>query len=178
VRAYRLTIAVLGAFLTVVTASLSAGILAFVLFPILVILGGNVLWLGASRRFAAPVFGILGASALAGATAFYVSNHGNWNQPGMLWMVFVASGGVTLLGVNVFAIYVRHLTSNRITLFGGPILLVSSAAACWWLLSGEASRADVYVLRAVAFFVGIYLFVGLLFVVNRGGIRGGSSQPT
>ena len=72
-----------------------------------------------------------------------------------------------MLGVNVFAIYVRCVTDKTIAFFGGPILLMGSAAAYYWLLNVSAGRADLYMFRADALFVGLYLFVGLACVVNH-----------
>src|SRR5258706_2090781 len=82
-RAYKLTIGVLGAFLTIVAASVSASYLAFVLFPILFIVGGIVFMQASSPTFHPLLIGVLGASALAITTAFYMSNGCNWNQRGM-----------------------------------------------------------------------------------------------
>ena len=125
-----------------------------------------------SPTFRPLLLGALGASALAITTAFYMSNGGNWNQRGMVWVLLVSSGGITLLGVNVFAIYVRYLTNNTIAFFSGPILLVGSAAGYYWLLNVEAGRADLYMFRADALFVGLYLLVGLACVLNRAELNG------
>ena len=166
-RAYKLTIGVLGAFLTIVAASVSAAYLAVVLFPLLFIVGGIVFMQASSPTFRPLLIGVLGASALAITTAFYMSNGGNWNQRGMSWVFLVALGGIALLGVNVFAIYVRYVTHKTIAFFGGPILLMGSAAAYYWLLNVDSGRADLYMFRADALFVGLYLLVGLASVVNR-----------
>jgi len=166
-RAYKLTIGVLGAFLTIVAASVSAAYLAVVLFPLLFIVGGIVFMQASSPTFRPLLIGALGASALAITTAFYMSNGGNWNQRGLSWLILVALGGIALLGVNVFAIYVRCVTDKTIAFFGGPILLMASAAAYYWLLNVSAGRADLFMFRADAIFVGLYLLVGLACVVNR-----------
>ena len=162
-----MTIGVLGAFLTIVAASVSAAYLAIVLFPLLFIVGGIVFMQASSPTFRPLLVGALGASALAITTAFYVSNGGNWNQRGLSWLIVVALGEIALLGVNVFAIYVRYVTDKTIAFFGGPILLMGTAAAYYWLLSVSAGRADLYMFRADALFVGLYVFVGLACVVNR-----------
>ena len=120
-----------------------------------------------SPTFRPLLIGALGASALAITTAFYMSNGGNWNQRGLSWLILVALGGIALLGVNVFAIYVRCVTDKTIAFFGGPILLMASAAAYYWLLNVSAGRADLFMFRADAIFVGLYLLVGLACVVNR-----------
>ena len=166
-RAYKLTIGVLGALLTIVAASVSAAYLAVVLFPLLFIVGVVIFILAYSPRFRPLLIGALGVSALAITTAFYMSNGGNWNQRGMLWVILVAPGGIALLGVNVFAIYVRYVTDKTVAFCGGPILLMASAAAYYWLLNVDSGRADLYMFRADALLVGLYLLVGLACVVNR-----------
>jgi len=165
--AFRLSIAILGILLSVVAASVSAAYLAFVLFPVLLIVGYVVFWLASSTTLRPQSIGAIGASALAVATAIYMNNHGNWNQPGMSWVLFIALGGIVLLGVNSFAIYVRYVTSTVITLCMGPFLLTSSAVGYWWLLSGDSSRADLYMFRADTLFVGLYSFIGLFLAINR-----------
>jgi hypothetical protein len=176
-RAYKLTIGVLGAFLSIVAASVSASYLAVVLFPLLLIVGGIVFMQAFWPTFRALLIGVLGASALAMTTAFYMSNAGNWNQRGMSWVIFVAAGGIALLGVNVFAIYVRYATDKTIAFFGGPILLMGSAAGYYWLLNVSAARADLYMFRADAICVGLYLLVGLACVVNRAQPGAGADAP-
>ena len=166
-RAYKLTIGFLGAFLTIAAASVSAGYLAFFVFPLLFIVGGIVFMQASLRKFRPLLVGALGASALAVTTAIYMSNGGNWNQRGMSWVIFVAPGGIALLGVNVFAIYVRYVTNKTIAFFAGAILLMASAAGYYWLLNVTAARADLYMFRADAVLVGLYLLVGLACVVNR-----------
>jgi len=166
-RAYKLTIGILGAFLTIVAASVSAAYLAVVFFPLLFIVGGIVFMQASSPTFRPLLIGVLGASALAITSAFYMSNGGNWNQRGLSWLILVALGGIALLGVNVFAIYVRYVTDKTIAFFGGPILLTASAAAYYWLLNVTAGRADLYMFRADALFAGLYLLVGLACVANR-----------
>ena len=166
-RAYKLTIGALGAFLTVAAASVSAAYLAIILFPLLLVVGGIIFMQASSPTFRALLIGALGVCALAITTAFYASNGGNWNQRGMSWLILVALGGIALLGVNVFAIYVRYVTDKTIALFSGPILLLASAAAYYWLLNVSAGRADLYMFRADALFVGLYSLVGLACLVNR-----------
>ena len=165
--AYKLTIGVLGAFLTIVTASVSVAYLSLALFPILFIAGVIVFMRAFSPRFRPLLIGVVGASVLAFTTAFYMSNGGNWNQRRMLWVSLVAIGAIALLGVNVFAIYVRYATTKTSAFFGGPILLMGSAAGYYWLLNVSASRGDLYMFRADAVFAGLYLLVGLAWVVNR-----------
>src|SRR5262245_33012321 len=129
-----------------------------------------------SHTFRPLLIGALGTSALAITTAFYLSNGGNWNQRGMSWVFLVALGGIALLGVNVFAIYVRYVTNETIAFFAGPILLMGSAAAYYWLLNVDAGRADLYMFRADALFVGLYLLVGLSCVVNRAQLGTGAER--
>jgi hypothetical protein len=150
-------------------AAISAGVLALLFLPVYLVVGYVALWLLSNSPTALRPLGIglFGASALAIATIIYMGNHGNWNQPGRFWVFIMATGGIVLLGVNVFAIYLRYFTANGMAHLAGPTLLLGSAIGYWWLLHVEGGRADLYMFRADTVLAGLYFFLGLLLAVNR-----------
>jgi len=155
--------------MAILAASIAGGYAFYLLFPIYVVVGYIELWL-TSKYPAAPgpvLAGVLGTAALAIATSSYIRIHGNWNEPGELWVLFPATGGILLLGVNVFATYLRHLTSKIPALFVGPGLLISSAIAYYWLLSSDSTRADLFMVRADTLFAAMYVLLGIVLVVDR-----------
>jgi len=180
VKAYRLSIAVVGVFVVIVVATISAAYLAPMVFLPYAVIGYISLWLiSKSATALRPVaVGIIGIFALAIATVTYAGNHGNWNQAGGFWVFITATGGIVLLGANVFAIYLRYLTSSVIACLGGPALLVSSAIAYWWLLDVEGGRADLYMFRVDTLFVGLYLLLGILLAVDRTQQSGAADAAT
>ena len=168
-RTYKLTIALIGTFLVIAAVTISVGYAAPVLFPLYLAEGYIALWLiSISPAARGPVgAGILGAAALAIATFAYIAVRGNWNEPGKLWVLYPATGGVVLLGVNVFAIYLRHLTSNIVALLAGPALLISSTFAYYWFFNVDRTRADLYMIGADKVCAALYILLGIVLAVDR-----------
>ena len=168
-RVYKLSIAVIGTLLPILATSLSAGYAAPVFFPLYLVVAYIALWLISKSPTAwAPIgAGILAAAALGIATFTYIANHGNWNQPGQLWVFIAATAGILLLGVNVFAIYLRHRTSNVAAYFTGPLLLISSAIAYTWLVNVDATRADLFMFRADKLLAALYTILAAALILDR-----------
>jgi hypothetical protein len=169
VNAYRITMAVIGTLVAIAAAAISVTYFAFLVLPICLAAGGVALWLtSAARSVRFPIAAAAaGALCLAVPTVVYVSNQGNWNQPGTQWLLFPLLFGVLLLGVTPFGVYVRYVARPVTTLAGGPALVVASAVAFWWLLNVDSSRADLYMYRLHAVFVCVYAVIGTILVADR-----------
>lgn len=166
---YRIAIAIVGTFIAVVAATVTALYLAIVVLPLLIGLGYLTLWLIRRSGNVHVLIGVLGASTLAliAVTAFYAGNRGNWNQPGSQWLLLPLLATIVMLGATAFAIYARYVTSTLASLVGGPALVGAAATTFWWLLQADAARADLYMYRLATVIVCLYGLLGTILIVDR-----------
>jgi hypothetical protein len=169
VNAYRTAMAVIGTFVGIAAAVLSAPYAAFVVLPFCIVLGYVALWsISLSRRVRVPIsVAIVGAFCLISPTVVYIGNEGNWNQPGTRWLLLPLLVGIVLLEANALAIYVRYVAGSLAIFVGGPALVVASGMAFWWLLHVDSGRADLYMYRLHAVFVCVYSLLGTILVADR-----------
>jgi hypothetical protein len=169
VNAYRTATAVMGTFVGIAAAALSATYAAFVVLPFCLVLGYVALWsISRSRSVRVPIsVAIVGAFCLTSPTVVYIDNGGNWNQPGTQWLLLPLLVGIVLLGANALAIYIRYVAGSLATFVGGPALVVACGTAFWWLLQVDSGRADLYMYRLHAVFVCVYGLLGTILVADR-----------
>jgi len=166
---YRIAVAIVGTLIAALAAAATALYLAFLVLPFLVGLGALTVWLIVRSGNARVAIGVLGAGMLAliAFTVSYAVNGGNWNQPGTQWLFFLLLATIAVLGATPFAIYARYVASPAVSLVGGAALVVAAATMFWWLLQGDAGRADLYMYRLAAVIVCLYGVLGTTLIVDR-----------
>jgi hypothetical protein len=89
------------------------------------------------------------------------------SEPGTRWLLLPLLVVIVLLEANALAIYARYVAGSLATFVGGPALVVAYGMAFWWLLHVDSGRADLYMYRLHAVFVGVYSLLGTILVADR-----------
>jgi hypothetical protein len=169
VKAYRIAVAILGTFVAIAVAAITAAYLVLLALPFCMVVGFFALWLVARYRSVHVPIGaaIAGTLGLAVPSVVYIANQGNWNDPGTQWLLLPLLVGIVLLGATAFGIYVRDVAGGPATLIGGAALLVACPVAFWWLLQVDSGRADLYIYRLLAALVGVYAVLAAILAADR-----------